>query len=61
VILNQIFKDMQDNIHLVYPNIYMNNYLRQQESELKLINNDHLTFEFDGTWFRDPIDVKFNT
>ena len=32
----------------------MNNYLRQQESEIKLINNDHLTFEFDGTWFRDP-------
>ncbi len=61
MILNQIFKDMQDNIHLVYPNIYMNNYLRQQENELKLINNDHLTFEFDGTWFRDPKDVKFNT
>jgi hypothetical protein len=61
VILNQIFKDMQDNIHLVYPNIYMNNYLRQQESEIKLINNDHLTFEFDGTWFRDPKNIKFNT
>jgi hypothetical protein len=39
----------------------MNNYLRQHENEIKLINNDHLTFEFDGTWFRDPKNIKFNT
>jgi hypothetical protein len=32
----------------------MNNHLRQHDSELKLINNDHLTLEFDGTWYQNP-------
>ena len=55
-----MFLDLQDNIHLKYPDIYMNNLIRQNDHEFKM-ENDFLTLLYDGTWYRDPQNPVFNT
>lgn len=60
VILNQMFLDLQDNIHLKYPDIYMNNLIRQNDKEFKM-ENDFLTLLYDGTWYRDQDHPVFNS
>lgn len=60
VILNQMFLDLQDNIHLKFPDIYMNNLIRQNDKEFKM-ENDFLTLLYDGTWYRDQDHPVFNS
>ena len=59
MILNQMFMDLQENIHLKFPDIYMNNLIRQNDKEFKM-ENDFLTLLYDGTWYRDQDHPVFN-
>ena len=52
VVLNQLFQDLQDGVHLKYPDIYMNNMIRQDDHDFK-IENDFLTLLYDGSWFHE--------
>lgn len=55
-----MFLDLQDNIHLKFPDIYMNNLIRQKDHEFKM-ENDFLTLKYDGTWYRHQDQPIFNT
>lgn len=55
-----MFLDLQDAIHLKFPDIYMNNLIRQNDHEFKM-ENDFLTLLYDGTWYRDQDHPIFNT
>lgn len=54
-----MFMDLQENIHLKFPDIYMNNLIRQNDKEFKM-ENDFLTLLYDGTWYRDQDHPVFN-
>ena len=60
VILNQMFLDLQDSIHLKFPGIYMNNLIRENDKEFKF-ENDFLTLLYDGTWYREQDQPIFNS
>jgi len=52
--------DLQENIHLKFPDIYMNNIIRQNDKEFKM-ENDFLTLLYDGTWYSEHDHPIFNS